>query len=263
MSEKSNFAELVEVMARLRAPDGCPWDREQTHDSLKPFLLEEAYEALEAIDEGDDEELCKELGDILLQIVFHAQIASEEQRFGINDVARAIVDKLVRRHPHVFADTKVAGTNEVISNWDEIKKLERKEKGEEMPSHIDGIPKNIPALMRAHQIQARASRQGFDWSTIEGPLEKVEEEFTELRQAWQGGQPNDIEDEFGDLLFALVNTARFLKVNPEEALRRSVDKFERRFRAVEIQVQERGQKMKNTPLATLDTIWDEIKQQEP
>jgi len=259
MSEKSNFAELVEVMARLRAPEGCPWDREQTHDSLKPYMIEEAYEALEAIDEGDDEELCKELGDVLLQIVFHAQIASEEQRFNIDDVARAIVDKLVRRHPHVFADTEVAGTSEVVSNWDEIKRLERKEKGEELPSQIDGIPKNLPALMRAQQMQARAARQGFDWNQIDGPLDKVEEEFAELRQAWQGGQPNEIEDEFGDLLFALVNTARFLDINPEGALRSSIDKFERRFRAVEKEIQEQGKKMEDTSLTALDAIWDEVK----
>lgn len=253
---------MIEVMARLRAPDGCPWDRQQTHDSLKPYLLEEAYEALEAIDESDDEELCKELGDVLLQIVFHAQIASEEQRFDIDDVARAIVDKLVRRHPHIFADTEVADAEEVAANWDEIKKQERREKGDETPSHIDGIPKNLPALMRAQRMQTRASRQGFDWNDIKGPLDKVEEEFAELRQAWQEGEHRDIEDELGDLLFALVNTARFLEVNPEEALRRSVDKFERRFRAVEKKIEQRGEKMEDIPLASLDDVWDEVKRQE-
>jgi tetrapyrrole methylase family protein/MazG family protein len=262
MPDKSSFTELIEVMARLRAPDGCPWDREQTHDSLKPYLLEEVYEALEAIDESDDEELCKELGDVLLQIVFHAQIASEEQRFDIDDVARAIVDKLVRRHPHIFANTEVADAEEVAANWDEIKKQERREKGDETPSHIDGIPKNLPALMRAQRMQVRASRQGFDWNDIKGPLDKVEEEFAELRQAWQGGEHHDIEDELGDLLFALVNTARFLKVNPEEALRRSVDKFERRFRAVEKKIEQRGEKMEDIPLASLDDVWDEVKRQE-
>ncbi len=262
MSENSSFAELVEVMARLRAADGCPWDRQQTHESLKPYMLEEAYEALEAIDEGDDEELCKELGDVLLQIVFHAQIAREEKRFDISDVARAIVDKLVRRHPHVFADTEVAGADEVVTNWDEIKRQERREKGAETPSQLDGIPQNLPALMRAQRMQARAARQGFDWSDIDGPLGKVEEEFAELRQAWQGGQRSDIEDEFGDLLFALVNTARFLEINPEEALRRSVGKFERRFRAVEKQIQKRGVKMGDLPLASLDAIWDEVKRRE-
>ena len=262
MPDKSSFTELIEVMARLRAPDGCPWDRQQTHDSLKPYLLEEAYEALEAIDESDDEELCKELVDVLLQIVFHAQIASEEQRFDIDDVARAIVDKLVRRHPHIFADTEVADAEEVAANWDEIKKQERREKGDETPSHIDGIPKNLPALMRAQRMQTRASRQGFDWNDIKGPLDKVEEEFAELRQAWQEGEHRDIEDELGDLLFALVNTARFLEVNPEEALRRSVDKFERRFRAVEKKIEQRGEKMEDIPLASLDDVWDEVKRQE-
>jgi tetrapyrrole methylase family protein / MazG family protein len=206
--------------------------------------------------------LCKELGDVLLQIVFHAQIASEEQRFDIDDVARAIVDKLVRRHPHIFADTEVADAEEVAANWDEIKKQERREKGDETPSHIDGIPKNLPALMRAQRMQTRASRQGFDWNDIKGPLDKVEEEFAELRQAWQEGEHRDIEDELGDLLFALVNTARFLEVNPEEALRRSVDKFERRFRAVEKKIEQRGEKMEDIPLASLDDVWDEVKRQE-
>ncbi len=262
MNSESSFTELVEVMARLRAPNGCPWDREQTHTTLKPYLLEETYEALEAIDIGDDDELCKELGDVLLQVVFHAQIAAEENRFGIEEVARAIVDKLIRRHPHVFADVEVDGSEQVLQNWEQIKKQERQEQGEATPSLLDGIPKQLPALMRAQRMQARVSRQGFDWDQIEGPLDKVEEEFAELRQAWASGETPAIEDEFGDLLFALVNTGRFLNVDPEQSLRQSTDKFERRFRALEEAVRTSGREISALSLQELDAIWDEIKARE-
>ena len=262
MNSESSFTELVEVMARLRAPNGCPWDREQTHATLKPYLLEETYEALEAIDIGDDDELCKELGDVLLQVVFHAQIAAEENRFGIEEVARAIVDKLIRRHPHVFADVEVDGSEQVLQNWEQIKKQERQELGDATPSLLDGIPKQLPALMRAQRMQARVSRQGFDWDKIAGPLDKVEEEFAELRQAWASGETPAIEDEFGDLLFALVNTGRFLNVDSEQALRQSTDKFERRFRALEEAVRTSGKEISALSLQELDTIWDEIKARE-
>ena len=262
MNSESSFTELVEVMARLRAPNGCPWDREQTHATLKPYLLEETYEALEAIDIGDDDELCKELGDVLLQVVFHAQIAAEENRFGIEEVARAIVDKLIRRHPHVFADVEVDGSEQVLQNWEQIKKQERQELGDATPSLLDGIPKQLPALMRAQRMQARVSRQGFDWDQIAGPLDKVEEEFAELRQAWASGETPAIEDEFGDLLFALVNTGRFLNVDSEQALRQSTDKFERRFRALEEAVRTSGREISALSLQELDVIWDEIKARE-
>ena len=262
MNSESSFTELVEVMARLRAPNGCPWDREQTHATLKPYLLEETYEALEAIDIGDDDELCKELGDVLLQVVFHAQIAAEENRFGIEEVARAIVDKLIRRHPHVFADVEVDGSEQVLQNWEQIKKQERQELGDATPSLLDGIPKQLPALMRAQRMQARVSRQGFDWDQIAGPLDKVEEEFAELRQAWASGETPAIEDEFGDLLFALVNTGRFLNVDSEQALRQSTDKFERRFRALEEAVRTSGRDISALSLQELDAIWDEIKARE-
>ena len=259
MNSESSFTELVEVMARLRAPNGCPWDREQTHATLKPYFIEETYEALEAIDIGDDDELCKELGDVLLQVVFHAQIATEENRFDIEEVARAIVDKLIRRHPHVFADVDVDGSEQVLQNWEQIKKQERQEQGEATPSLLDGIPKQLPALMRAQRMQARVSRQGFDWDQIAGPLDKVEEEFAELRQAWASGETPAIEDEFGDLLFALVNTGRFLNVDPEQTLRQSTEKFERRFRALEEAVRRSGREISALSLQELDTIWDEIK----
>ena len=262
MNSESSFTELVEVMARLRAPNGCPWDREQTHATLKPYFIEETYEALEAIDIGDDDELCKELGDVLLQVVFHAQIATEENRFDIEEVARAIVDKLIRRHPHVFADVDVDGSEQVLQNWEQIKKQERQEQGEATPSLLDGIPKQLPALMRAQRMQARVSRQGFDWDKIAGPLDKVEEEFAELRQAWASGETPAIEDEFGDLLFALVNTGRFLNVDPEQTLRQSTEKFERRFRALEEAVRRSGREISALSLQELDTIWDEIKTRE-
>jgi len=262
MNSESSFTELVEVMARLRAPNGCPWDREQTHATLKPYFIEETYEALEAIDIGDDDELCKELGDVLLQVVFHAQIATEENRFDIEEVARAIVDKLIRRHPHVFADVDVDGSEQVLQNWEQIKKQERQEQGDATPSLLDGIPKQLPALMCAQRMQARVSRQGFDWDQIAGPLDKVEEEFAELRQAWASGETPAIEDEFGDLLFALVNTGRFLNVDPEQALRRSTDKFERRFRALEFVVRTSGREISALSLQELDAVWDEIKARE-
>ncbi len=262
MEKTSNFEELVRVMKRLRAPEGCPWDREQTHSSLKPYMLEEVYEALEAIDAENDSELCKELGDVLLQVVFHAQIAEEEDRFTIEDVAGAIVEKLVRRHPHVFADAEVANTEHVIANWEEIKKQERRDAGQQNPSHLDGIPKSLPALMRAQRMQARAARQGFDWREVGGALDKVEEEFAELRRENEEGSTDTVEAELGDLLFSLVNVSRFLHVDPEQALQRAIAKFEKRFRSVESALREREQSMRNSTLEELDALWDEAKKHE-
>lgn len=262
MQSDSTFSELVAIMARLRGPDGCPWDRKQTHATLRPYLLEEAYEALEAIDAEDDVELCKELGDVLLQVVFHAQIAAEEGRFDIEAVGQAIVDKLVRRHPHVFDDASADGADEVLLRWEQIKKQERREQGKAAPSLLEGIPKHLPALMRAHRVQARVAQQGFDWDDIDGALDKVEEEFAEVRQAWEQGKAAAVEEEFGDLLFSLVNASRFLSVEPEQALRRAVAKFEHRFRALEETVHARGEDVAALSLAALDEIWDEVKARE-
>lgn len=262
MQSDSAFSELVAIMARLRGPDGCPWDRKQTHATLRPYLLEEAYEALEAIDAEDDAELCKELGDVLLQVVFHAQIAAEEGRFDIEAVGQAIVDKLIRRHPHVFGDASVEGADEVLRRWEQIKKQERREEGEAAPSLLEGIPKPLPALMRAQRVQARVAQQGFDWDDAAGALAKVEEEFAEVRQAWEQGKAAAVEEEFGDLLFSLVNASRFLEVEPEQALRRAVAKFERRFRALEAAVHARGEEVAALSLAALDEIWDEVKARE-
>jgi len=262
MQNDSTFSELVAIMARLRGPAGCPWDRQQTHVTLKPYLLEETYEALEAIDSADDTELCKELGDVLLQVVFHAQIAAEEGRFDIEAVGQAIVDKLIRRHPHVFGDTSADEADEVLLRWEQIKKQERRDQGEAAPSLLEGIPKHLPALMRAYRIQMRVAQQGFDWDDIDGTLDKVEEEFAEVRKAWETDGAAAVEEEFGDLLFSLVNVSRFLKVDPEQALRRAVTKFERRFRALEETVQARGEEISALSLAALDEIWDEVKAHE-
>lgn len=257
------FQELVEVMARLRSPDGCPWDREQDHTSLKPYLLEESYEVLDAIDAGDDAELCAELGDVLLQVVFHAQVANETERFSIDDVCQAIVDKLVRRHPHVFGDTEVDGSGQVLKNWEQIKLEERGTADGPPPSALDGVPRPLPALLRAQRVQEKASRVGFDWEQADGALQKVSEEVEELRrETEEGGSAERVTEEFGDLLFALVNAARFLKVVPEDALRGAVDKFESRFRQVEKTFAERGQSLQAASLEQMDAVWDEIKSAE-
>ena len=259
----SAYSELVQTMARLRSPEGCPWDREQDHQSLKPYLLEEAYEVLEAIDAGGDD-LCAELGDLLLQIVFHAQVAAEDGRFTMDDVCRAIHDKLVRRHPHVFGDLRVGGAGQVAANWEAIKRAERERNGSPA-SALDGVPRPLPALLRAQRVQVKASRAGFDWERIDEPLDKVSEEFEELRGEWRGpagapGARQRVEEEFGDLLFALVNTARFLEVDAEQALRAAVDKFDRRFRRVEEVFRERGRDLERASLEEMDAVWNEVKE---
>ena len=270
----SSFRKLVEVMAQLRSSEGCPWDREQTHATLKPYLLEEAYEALEAIDSGNDLELCAELGDVLLQVVFHAQVARERKSFDIDAVCQSIVDKLIRRHPHVFGDTDVDDADEVVVNWERIKRSERDVDAEEAPSTLDGVPLPLPALLRAQRIQDKASRVGFDWRDIAGPLDKVAEEFEELKQAWTAeeaaapgkesgdGVRSSTIEEFGDLLFALVNVGRFLKISPEDALRLAVGKFEHRFRRLEDRFRSSGRDLEEAGLEEMDAVWDEIKESE-
>jgi tetrapyrrole methylase family protein/MazG family protein len=259
--QQSSFEELVAVMARLRGEGGCPWDREQTHASLKPYLVEEVYEALEAIDQGDDAELRRELGDVLLQVVFHAQIANEEGRFSIEEVCRSIVDKLIRRHPHVFGQTLAENAEQVLANWERIKQDERRE-ADKPDSALEGVPRQLPALLRAQRIQNKAAKVGFDWKQVEGPLDKVEEEWGEFRRACQGGSAQELEEEFGDLLFALVNVSRFLKLDAEETLRRAVDKFERRFRAVEAVFRAQGRQMQESTLEEMDQVWDQVKRGE-
>jgi nucleoside triphosphate diphosphatase len=259
------FDELVKLMARLRAPDGCPWDRKQTHESLKPYLIEEAYEVLEAIDGKDAQALREELGDLLLQILFHAQIGSEEGRLTVDQVMEVLADKLVRRHPHVFGKTSAESSpkspEEVYARWEEIKRDEREQSGERA-SALEGVPKTLPALLRAYQIQARASRVGFDWPEMEPVVEKVEEEIRELQEAIAGEQQTEIEAELGDLLFALVNLARFIKVNPEEALRKATNRFIERFHYIEAQTARDGRALKDLTLAEMDALWEKAKAEE-
>ncbi|MDI6871896.1 MAG: nucleoside triphosphate pyrophosphohydrolase [Bacillota bacterium] len=249
---------LVEVMERLRGEDGCPWDKEQTHTSLKPYLIEEAYEVWDAIDDGDPEKLCEELGDLLLQIAFHAQIASEAEAFDLNDVVRGIVTKLVRRHPHVFADVTVAGVGEVIANWEEIKRGERGARGRR--SALDGIPRHLPALLTAQKMQGKAARSGFEWPSFAAAVKKVWEEARELRRAREVAAARErLEEEVGDLLFAVVNVARFLHVNAEVALRRTVVKFARRFHRLEEIVREEGKTLSQLDPDQLLALWNRTK----
>jgi len=259
-SAAEKFAELVEIMARLRGENGCPWDREQTSESIKPYLVEEAYEVLEAIDEQDPAKLKEELGDLMLQIVFHAQMAEETGAFSVSDVLAAINDKLVRRHPHVFGDVKADTAQEVLFNWEQIKQTERRrEKGQ--ASLLDGVPRELPALLRAHRLQEKASRVGFDWKEAQEVFRKVEEELAELRAAMQGQAAERVEAELGDLLFALVNLSRFLAVNPEEALRKTIARFIARFRYIEEELARRGLSLRQASLEEMDTLWAEAKAQ--
>ncbi|HEU4683002.1 MAG TPA: nucleoside triphosphate pyrophosphohydrolase [Nitrospira sp.] len=270
------FQQLIDLMAALRAPSGCPWDRKQTHDSLKPYLLEETYEVLDAIDHQDRSKLPEELGDVLLQVLFHSQIAAEAGTFTLDDVMDTLADKLVRRHPHVFkngtSDLTPMNADQVLARWEDIKKAERQASGRP-ESVLDGVPPTLPALLRAYQMQARASRVGFDWSHdrtgLEEVLSKVEEEFRELREALgdsNGEDPGsarqkDIVVEFGDLLFSLVNLARFIKVNPEDALRQSINRFVERFHFIEAQAARMGRPIGELSLEEMNRLWDDAKRQ--
>ena len=246
--------QLLRIMARLRAPDGCPWDREQNHASLRQSVIEEAYEVAAAINSGDDANLREELGDLLLQVVFHSQMAGEEGRFVFDDCVRSIVEKLVRRHPHVFGSENAADSDAVLTRWEEIK---RAEKGVKAASALDGISEGLPGLMRAEKVQKRAAKVGFDWSEVPPVIAKVREELAELEEAI--GDPDKVEDELGDLLFAVVNLSRKLKVDGEVALQRATDKFSTRFRGVESLARERGLALDTMTLAELDALWDEVK----
>ncbi|MFC1607106.1 nucleoside triphosphate pyrophosphohydrolase [Candidatus Latescibacterota bacterium] len=258
----SSFDKLVEVMKRLHDPDGCPWDREQTHVSLKPYLLEETYEVLEAIESGSDDHLAEELGDLLLQVVFHAEIADREKRFDIETVVTGIIEKLVRRHPHVFGDVKADNSETVIKNWEEIKRREKREKKDGTGSVLDGLPKSLPALIKARRIQEKVSRVGFDWEHTEDVMLKVEEELGELKEASSRRDIDAIEEEIGDLLFSVANLARFVSLCPEDALRKTIEKFQRRFQFIESELPKRGLKLGEATLEEMDHLWDEVKKQE-
>ena len=267
-------------MAKLRAPDGCAWDRKQTHDSLKPYLVEEAYEVLETIDHKDMEGLREELGDLFLQVLFHAQIGTEGGAFTIDEVMQHLAGKLVRRHPHVFGDSQKGvdplHADEVLARWERIKHEERQQTGRP-GSHLDGVPKTLPALLRAFQIQARAARAGFDWPQVSHVMDKVEEELQELREAMAPGSQDPspagtteanserhgrVESEFGDVLFAFVNLARFIKVNPEEALRKAVNRFTDRFQYIEAQAASAGRTLEEMTLEEMDDLWEEAKRKQ-
>jgi tetrapyrrole methylase family protein/MazG family protein len=272
----THFTKVVELMAALRAQNGCPWDRKQTHESLKPYLLEETYEVLETIDQGNQAKLREELGDVLLQVIFHSQIAAEASTFTVEDVLDTLAEKLVRRHPHVFGNGDQTGTltnsEQVLNQWEHIKRAEREAAGGAR-SALDGVPKTLPALLRAYQTQARAARVGFDWPHNAAGLDqifgKVAEEVDELKDALaQAGAETasnrperqaDIEAELGDILFSLVNLARFVKVNPEEALRRSTNRFIDRFHLVEAQAEETGKPLTDMTLVEMDELWEAAK----
>jgi tetrapyrrole methylase family protein / MazG family protein len=245
------LAALVEVVHRLRSPTGCPWDREQTHASLRATMLEEAYEVLEAIDEGSIVKLKEELGDVLLQVLMQAEIAHEAEEFSLGDVADTVREKLVRRHPHVFGTASVSGAEEVLRNWEALK---AKEYGRE--SALDGVQRSLPALQWAWSLQRRAANVGFDWPDVDGALEKVREELDELRQA---PTVEEREAEFGDLLFTLVNVARKLGMNPEDALRSTTGRFEARFRMMEQQARTEGKALQDLPIDELDRYWEAAK----
>jgi len=260
------FTALVELISRLRAPGGCPWDREQTHESLKPMMLEEAYEAVEAIDEGNDEEFKGELGDLLLQVVFHSQIATEENRFTIAEVIERISSKMIRRHPHVFGEDTAQTAGEVLRNWEAIKaaELEAKGKRADEGSMLDSVSTKLPAVMEAFQMTTKVSRVDFDWPDVASVLEKLDEEVEELKQAVGDEQPThkEIAGEVGDLLFVAVNVARLLGIDPESALKTSNRKFRRRFRYIEERLREQGRKPADSDHVEMDALWDEAKLEE-
>jgi ATP diphosphatase len=257
-----NTEQLLAVMARLRHPEsGCAWDLKQDFASLIPYIIEEAYEVIDAIERNDLDDLRSELGDLLLQVVFQAQIAEEAGDFDFEDVSEAISAKLIRRHPHVFADTVFSTDEERHQAWEQAKAEERQEKHKTPTqlSVLDGVAKSLPALLECEKIQDRAAHFGFDWVDIEPVFHKVQEELDEVHEAWQSGDQAHIEEEIGDLLLVAVNLARHLKVNPELALKRSTKKFSRRFQYIEQQVAATGRNLKNCQLAELDAYWDEAK----
>jgi MazG family protein len=264
------FEKLVAVQARLRAPNGCPWDREQTHQTLRTYLIEEAYEVLDALEGGDDAKFAEEMGDLLLQIVFHSQIAREENRFTVSDVIREIHDKMVRRHPHVFGATRAKDSAEVLRNWEQIKAEERRSNdrqaqpdGRPTPaketSLMDGVSHGLPATLQGFQLTRKAARIGFDWESVEGVFEKLKEEAGEVTNALKANDAQKVEEELGDLLFAAINLARFLKVDPEIALSRANTKFSKRFRAMERLAREGGREFKDLPREEMEALWNTTK----
>jgi tetrapyrrole methylase family protein/MazG family protein len=266
------FEKLVALQARLRAADGCPWDRQQTHTTLRTYLIEEAYEVLDALESGDDKKFAEEMGDLLLQVVFHSQIASEQGRFTVADVIREVHEKMVRRHPHVFGEQRAKDAEEVLKNWHEIKAQERRQsladngkgcaQSQAQESALDGVPRTLPATLEGLQLTKKASRIGFDWESVSGIFDKLREECTELLSALEGKNIAKVEEEVGDLLFAVVNLARFLGVDPEIALKQANGKFVRRFHSMERVAAARGHKIRDLPRAEMESLWNSAKQAE-
>ena len=260
------FEEFVAIQARLRAPGGCPWDREQTHATLKTYLIEEAYEVLDALESGNANELSEELGDLLLQVLFHADLAREADSFDISDVIVGIRDKMIRRHPHVFGNVKVETSGEVLKNWAQLKAQEKLAAKDEpsleersIPSALDGVPRSLPALLEAYQITRRAAQVGFDWENVLGILDKLREETEELQEALKKSARPDIEDELGDLLFVCVNLARFLGIDPEVALKHANLKFKSRFQLMETEALSSGCRLSQLSKEELDVLWESAK----
>jgi MazG family protein len=264
------FEKLVALQKRLRAPNGCPWDREQTHATLRTYLIEEAYEVLDALESGDDTKFAEEMGDLLLQIVFHSQIATEEGRFTVADVIREVHEKMVRRHPHVFGPKRAKDSAEVLKNWERIKAGERRTKNaaagtdesQVRVSLLDGVPRGLPATLEGLQLTKKAARIGFDWEDTAGIFAKMQEERAELQQAIETRDARKIEEEAGDLLFAAVNLARFLRLDPEIALKHANAKFLRRFQAMERLATESGRALVDVPRAEMEALWDAAKRGE-
>ena len=255
--EKYNIDDLLEIMKILRSPEGCPWDREQDHKSIKKSLIEETYEVIEAINKEDNTLLCEELGDVLLQVVFHAQMADEKGNFNFADVTDGICKKLIERHPHVFGDVKADTSDQVLVNWEQIKSKSKSRKTQ--TDKMLSVPRELPALMRSTKLQEKAAKVGFDWQSVDGALDKIDEEKKELEQAIKADDKKNIEEELGDLLFSVVNVSRFVGVDAEEALTASADKFLNRFSVVEKLADERGLNMSETSLEELDKLWEEAK----
>lgn len=254
MRKKAKIEDLVKLMQRLRAKNGCPWDKKQTPQSLKTYIIEEAYELTEAIEDGDPEKICDELGDLLFQVIFQAQIFSEQKKFELSDVIERIYRKMLLRHPHIFGGKKCRTPEQVKRQWVEIKKASNPEK-----SILGEVPKSLPALMRARRITDNASQVGFDWESTRDVMAKLDEEWNELKRAIHSGRKAEIEDELGDILFVLVNLSRFLKLNPEDALNKTTRKFENRFHYIEAQAKKQGKNLKEMTLAEMDRLWEQAK----
>ncbi len=261
LKKRYEFKDLVEIMAALRSENGCPWDRQQTHESLKRYLIEETYEVLEAIDLKDRDRLAEELGDLLLQIVFHGRIGQEEGTFSMDDVIDRICKKLIFRHPHVFGGEKVESPEEVLENWEALKKKEKAIKTQ--TGVLRDVPKNLPALMRSYKVQQKAAEVGFDWDNIHDVFDKVEEEIKELKDVYRSENMERITDELGDVLFAIVNLSRFLNVHPELALTGTIDKFIKRFEYIEEESAKMGRKLEDMSLQEMDGLWNKAKSCEP